>query len=202
MGEQFWVDTEGLERSGGNYDSASGQVNRVASRVNADASGFDGCWGNDSAGKQFAPGYLANKKNFVDGVTQLADVLQATADGVRIMAKNFADMEHRNTDIASKLNMKVVDDSAGGGDGGGGDAPPPEPGSTQVTGHRRMALKSTRLPAETPALLREGEVEPALPFERATEEVPAERVMGLSYESAYEPTIPATPATPAHHDQA
>jgi uncharacterized protein YukE len=137
----FFVHTPGLDQNAGEYVQVAKTVSRLGSQVNSDTSGYDGVWGKDSAGKQFEPGYLTNKANFIDGVTALADVLQATSDGLILMSKNFVKTEEYNTEVARKLAMDFKpSEGASGGEGSGGD------GGAQVK--RAMRVKRASAPGE------------------------------------------------------
>jgi hypothetical protein len=140
----FFVHTPGLDQNAGEYVQVAQNVSRLAQQVNSDASGYDGVWGNDDAGEKFSPGYLTNKASFVEGVTALADVLQATSDGLILMSKNFVKTEDHNTEVARKLAVNFKPGEGGDGEGGGEGGPP--------AAKRRLAMKATP-----------GELQPMLP---------------------------------------
>ncbi|MDT7726529.1 MAG: hypothetical protein QOI21_3105 [Actinomycetota bacterium] len=133
----FFVHTPGLDQNAGEYVQVAKTVSRLGSQVNSDTSGYDGVWGNDSAGKKFEPGYLTNKASFIEGVTALANVLQATSDGLILMSKNFVKTEDRNTEVARKLAVDFKPSESGGGGGSGGES------GGQLRGVRRLKRAST-----------------------------------------------------------
>ncbi|HEV7979119.1 hypothetical protein [Amycolatopsis sp.] len=150
----FFVHTPGLDQNAGEYVQVAQNVSRLGQQVNSDTSGYDGVWGNDDAGKKFAPGYLTNKANFVEGVTALADVLQATSDGLLLMSKNFVKTEDHNTEVARKLAVDFKPSDGGGGEGG-----PP-------AASRRLAMKTVRgelRPAQARKFLAREASVPAVP---------------------------------------
>jgi hypothetical protein len=206
----FFVHTPGLDQNAGEYVQVAQTVSRLGQQVNSDASGYNGVWGNDDAGEKFAPGYLTNMTNFVEGVTALADVLQATSDGLILMSKNFVKAEDHNTEVARKLAVDFKPSEGGGESGGGGEGGPPpakrmlamkreqgqllprklavqnEPGVFPA--QKQMGLKFTgiveeNLPGGIDAQVQEGQ--PLLPRQLAVEnqsgEFPARKQLGLKY---------------------
>jgi len=148
----FFVHTPGLDQNAGEYVQVAKTVSRLGQQVNSDTSGYDGVWGNDDAGKKFEPGYLTNKANFVEGVTSLADVLQATSDGLLLMSKNFVKTEDHNTEVARKLAVDFKPSE--GGEGG-----PP-------AASRRLATKTVQgelRPVQAGKLLAREASVPAVP---------------------------------------
>jgi uncharacterized protein YukE len=123
MGEQFWVDTDGLDRSSAGYTDASGSVRAVVEALEAAIAPLQGCWGNDKAGKRFEQsGFLSIQDSLMDAVAHLAKVLGSTAEGVQQMAAQFAAAEERNTDLSGgvgKVMKQVADPGGGAGNSGG-----------------------------------------------------------------------------------
>ncbi|HET6500279.1 MAG TPA: hypothetical protein VFG87_05890 [Amycolatopsis sp.] len=99
----FWVNTEGLSTALSAVKNA-GDAARNAGQLLADTlNQYDGCWGNDPTGQEFFRSFGGASQQLQQGLSDTADVVNGTADGVKTMATNLTTTEDNNIGRVQEL---------------------------------------------------------------------------------------------------
>ncbi|RKT56737.1 hypothetical protein [Saccharothrix australiensis] len=102
MSGTFWVDTDGLSRGGDGYGRLADRVHQINLTL-LQLAELEGSWGDDDAGKEFAPHYLESRRAFTDGLAGLQDELEFASQGLKSLATRLAEVEGGNARLAQGL---------------------------------------------------------------------------------------------------
>ncbi|MGW6912131.1 WXG100 family type VII secretion target [Streptomyces sp. NPDC054940] len=105
----FAVDPDALAKNAPNVRAYSDQMRQLVNRLESRLNELGDCWGDDSMGKAFAEQYVTPRKDMVDGLKGLVEVLDSTADGLETMAKGFNATEDENTKTARSFERGTTD---------------------------------------------------------------------------------------------
>ncbi|WP_427924628.1 WXG100 family type VII secretion target [Streptomyces sp. cg40] len=94
----FSVDTEQLEQAAPQMQELAGRIRSIATKLEGRLESLGACWGDDESGRQFLEQYAEPKQQLSAGITGAGNVLDSTVDGIRTMAKGFAQTEEQNVE--------------------------------------------------------------------------------------------------------
>ncbi|WP_157513920.1 hypothetical protein [Nocardia concava] len=88
-----------LTKAAGKTDKVRDGIEKVMSTLASATAGRGEPWGNDTLGGNFAnsdQGYIASKKNILEGATNMAGTFGNFSDGQRKAAEELKTMDHGN----------------------------------------------------------------------------------------------------------
>ncbi|MFE2422675.1 WXG100 family type VII secretion target [Streptomyces hokutonensis] len=94
----FSVDTEQLEQAAPQMQELAGRIRSIATKLDGRLESLGACWGDDESGRQFLEQYAEPKRQLSAGITGAGNVLDSTVEGIRTMAKGFAQTEEQNVE--------------------------------------------------------------------------------------------------------
>ncbi|QKV74009.1 hypothetical protein [Amycolatopsis sp. Hca4] len=96
MADQFRLDPAAarevvakLGAAGADFADAVAKLEHVLDR-------YDGCWGEDKAGKKFAEGYVENAQKIRQGLHDLPGNVRELGDGITSTVTGFQDLDEAN----------------------------------------------------------------------------------------------------------
>jgi hypothetical protein len=113
----FWVDAEGLAKSGQGFSAKAGQIFGVADQIGklTDPSVIDEAAGSDALGRQFAAMHLQQAFALYQALLSWAGAVDNTGNSVTSIAKMFGAAENNAGDAAGSLGHQL-DSGPGSGD--------------------------------------------------------------------------------------
>jgi hypothetical protein len=101
--ESFEVDTEGLAKQMPYMRELAARFKAIGTTLGERTAALGEPWGDDETGRQFLEQYDGPHRQILDGIGQVGDVLNSTADGITTMAKNYRILEEQNVEAARTL---------------------------------------------------------------------------------------------------
>ncbi|MFJ5521223.1 WXG100 family type VII secretion target [Streptomyces griseoluteus] len=108
-GEDFYVDTAGLNEALTQVRHLGARLEAVQQGLMSRLEGLGECWGDDEGGRQFLEEYAKPRKQLVEGTASLAKAVESVHEGVRTMAVNLERLEERNIEAARALRGHGID---------------------------------------------------------------------------------------------
>ncbi|MFD9895283.1 hypothetical protein ACFWY9_38585, partial [Amycolatopsis sp. NPDC059027] len=150
---QFWVDPEGLGRSGEGYDAVRARLLGLQSDVQNIVDAYSGSFGGDDGGVQFRQNFNDSMGDYHEGIGGVQQSLGFVSDGLNINRKTYSNA--RDDSNQATYNFLTSGEEAGFGDDSGQGSNSGEGGSGQwvagvvekmpdAPGNRRDFVKSGR----------------------------------------------------------
>ncbi|EME54940.1 WXG100 family type VII secretion target [Amycolatopsis decaplanina] len=96
MAEEFRLDTTGMREMVARLRSGNADFAAAVSALNQTLNRYDGCWGDDKAGRKFAEGYVKNANDVREGLGELSNGVVDLSDGVTTTVTDFGDLDEAN----------------------------------------------------------------------------------------------------------
>ncbi|GAA0504617.1 hypothetical protein GCM10011581_49760 [Saccharopolyspora subtropica] len=123
---QFWVDPEGLSRSGSGYADMQAHVENLRMRFAALVDQYADSFGDDDAGEKFRGNFNAGIDNYLKGMESTSNALGRVSGGLGQNGRDYANARDSSGEVA--YQFKAAGQEAGFGQQWQG------PGSSDMSG--------------------------------------------------------------------
>ncbi|MEU3766175.1 hypothetical protein AB0E55_14045 [Amycolatopsis keratiniphila] len=96
MADKFRLDPAGMQEMLVRLRSGNADFLAALTELNHTLDRYEGCWGEDKAGKQFADGYVKNARDVRKGLGDISKGVGDLSDGVNTTVGEFRDLDEEN----------------------------------------------------------------------------------------------------------
>ncbi|RSN07962.1 hypothetical protein DMC63_34450 [Streptomyces sp. WAC 05977] len=96
MADKFRLDPAGMQEMLAKLRSENSDFSAALTQLNHTLDRYEGCWGEDKAGKQFADGYVKNATDVRKGLGDISKGVGELSDGVNTTVGEFRDLDEAN----------------------------------------------------------------------------------------------------------
>ncbi|WP_410604745.1 hypothetical protein [Amycolatopsis sp. lyj-90] len=99
MADKFKLDPSGVQDMLNKLKSDNEDFVAAVKKLGATLDRYEGCWGDDKAGKKFAEGYVGNANSTREAQKNAGESVEDTVDGVGSAVEEFKDLDESNAKL-------------------------------------------------------------------------------------------------------
>jgi uncharacterized protein YukE len=96
MADQFRLDPTAVREMVQKLGTASSDFSEAVAKLEHTLDRYDGCWGDDKAGKKFAQGYVENARQVRQGLHDLPKNVHELGEGITSTVTEFQGLDQDN----------------------------------------------------------------------------------------------------------
>ncbi|WP_370942211.1 WXG100 family type VII secretion target [Amycolatopsis sp. cg5] len=114
MADEFRLDPAGVQDTVSKLGGATEDLRDALAKLTSTLDRYEGCWGEDKAGKQFAQGYVSNANSVCDGSKDVATNADNFSSQIKDAVVQFQDLDEENAERFDKQLADSLEDKKDG----------------------------------------------------------------------------------------
>ncbi|MEV7043868.1 hypothetical protein [Amycolatopsis sp. NPDC051061] len=110
MADRFRLDPAAVQDMVTKLGTASSGFSEAVAELERTLDRYDGCWGDDKAGKKFAEGYVENARQVRDGLRDVPGSVDKLTEGITFTVGEFQGLDEDNAKQYDHQIAESMDD--------------------------------------------------------------------------------------------
>ncbi|WIX98210.1 hypothetical protein QRX60_29545 [Amycolatopsis mongoliensis] len=117
MTGEFRLDPAGMREMLNKLGAKGGDLSAALTQLNIALDRYDGCWGEDKAGKKFAEGYVDNGNGTRDALKEVPTSVSDATEGIKSAIAQFQGLDEDNAKLFDQQLADSMQQQEGDGQG-------------------------------------------------------------------------------------